>query len=401
MDSSMSNAELTIFLEGRIDASNAAQIDEEIADKWEGSNCEKLILDVQGVEYISSMGLRVVLSLAKKKIPMKVINASNEVYDVFDITGFTSIIDVTRAMRSISVEGCEVIGKGGHGTVYRLDDETIVKAYTEETTLEEILQEMERAKKAFIHGVPTAISYDTVKCGSSYGTVYEMINSATLAQYLANHPAQLKPYAGKYAELFRTMHTTTAPEGEFADIRGIYNALAEAMREYLTAEEVEALHKVINAIPDGKTLVHNDFHPGNIMVQDDELLLIDMSDVSFGHPIFDFAGASLSVIVMGALDPERTKRMFGLDYSRCVELWNEMISCYFNTTDAAMIDRINTICQRLGYVKFSLAPAVSVNLTDESIKTLVGISRKLFFPTVPQIIDDMAEFAAMFKAAGI
>ena len=34
-----------------------------------------------------------------------------------------------KPMREISVEGCEVLGKGGNGAVYRLDDETIVKVY--------------------------------------------------------------------------------------------------------------------------------------------------------------------------------------------------------------------------------------------------------------------------------
>ena len=38
-------------------------------------------------------------------------------------------------IKEISVEGCEVIGKGGQGTIYRLDEETIVKLYSSEAYL--------------------------------------------------------------------------------------------------------------------------------------------------------------------------------------------------------------------------------------------------------------------------
>ena len=74
-----------------------------------------------------------------------------------------------KPMREISIEGCEVLGKGGNGIVYKLDPETIVKVYFgERNSIEKIDQNREVTKKAFIHGVPTTIAFDMVKVGGNY-----------------------------------------------------------------------------------------------------------------------------------------------------------------------------------------------------------------------------------------
>ena len=176
MNSKISNEEIIISLAGRIDNSNAFDVEKEISNIL--SENEKLTpsFDAAELAYISSAGLRILMKVAKsagKKI--KIYDVSKEVYDIFETTGFTNILDVQKALRQVSVEGCELIGSGGYGKVYRLDSETIVKVYTAGFSLETIQQERETAQKAFILGVPTAISYDVVKCGDKYGVVYELL----------------------------------------------------------------------------------------------------------------------------------------------------------------------------------------------------------------------------------
>ena len=100
-------------------------------------------------------------------------NVSSEVYEIFNVTGFTEILNVKKALREVSIEGCEMIGAGGYGSVYRIDAETIVKVY-HNASLEFIEKERELSKRAFLLGVPTAISFDTVKVGEQYGVVYEI-----------------------------------------------------------------------------------------------------------------------------------------------------------------------------------------------------------------------------------
>ena len=88
------NAEETIIeIVGRLDTITAPALDKAINEDI--GDVENLVLDVKGMEYISSAGLRVLLSAQKKmqKIgSMKVIHVCDEVMDVFEMTGFADIL---------------------------------------------------------------------------------------------------------------------------------------------------------------------------------------------------------------------------------------------------------------------------------------------------------------------
>ena len=88
------NGSLTIALKGRIDSGNAADIEKEIQDQLGSADVKSLILDAENLEYISSAGLRVILRLRKKYPDLKVINVCSEVYEIFDMTGFTQMMKV-------------------------------------------------------------------------------------------------------------------------------------------------------------------------------------------------------------------------------------------------------------------------------------------------------------------
>lgn len=90
------NAEKTyIELAGRLDTTTAPALDKTINNDIEGTG--DLVLDFKNLEYISSAGLRVLLSAQKKmqKIgSMKLINVREEVMEVFEMTGFADILTI-------------------------------------------------------------------------------------------------------------------------------------------------------------------------------------------------------------------------------------------------------------------------------------------------------------------
>ena len=158
---------------------------EELLNKEIGDFKGKLIIDAAGLEYISSAGLRVILRIKKANPDTIIINCTPETYDIFDMTGFTEMMEVERAYRVFSVEGCEVIGQGANGKVYRIDRDTIVKVYLNPDALPEIHRERELARAAFVAGVPTAIPYDVVRIeGGGYGSVFELLNATSFAKLL-------------------------------------------------------------------------------------------------------------------------------------------------------------------------------------------------------------------------
>lgn len=85
--------ETIIEITGRLDTITAPALDKAINEDI--GDTKNLVLDVKGMEYISSAGLRVLLSAQKKmqKIgSMKVVNVCEEVMDVFEMTGFADIL---------------------------------------------------------------------------------------------------------------------------------------------------------------------------------------------------------------------------------------------------------------------------------------------------------------------
>ena len=86
-------AETTIQIIGRLDTITAPSLDKTIQENM--GDTKNLVLDMKSLEYISSAGLRVLLSAQKKmqKIgSMKVINVCQEVMEVFEMTGFADIL---------------------------------------------------------------------------------------------------------------------------------------------------------------------------------------------------------------------------------------------------------------------------------------------------------------------
>ncbi len=86
---------LTISLEGRLDTTTAPNLEEELTSALQG--IEELVFDFAKLEYISSAGLRVLLSAQKKmnqQGSMVVKNVSEEINEIFEVTGFIDILTI-------------------------------------------------------------------------------------------------------------------------------------------------------------------------------------------------------------------------------------------------------------------------------------------------------------------
>ena len=87
------NEATTLKIEGRLDTTTAPELENTI--NGEGDALEKLVLDFEKVNYISSAGLRVLLTAQKKmnvQGSMELINVSEEVMDILEMTGFADIL---------------------------------------------------------------------------------------------------------------------------------------------------------------------------------------------------------------------------------------------------------------------------------------------------------------------
>ena len=343
------NQTITITLSGRIDSGNAQQTEQSILSQLAGKGTVAVILDFGDLEYISSAGLRVILRLKKAYSDLRIINVSSEVYEIFEMTGFTEMMTVEKAYRVVSVEGCEVIGEGANGKVYRIDQDNVVKTYKNADALAEIQHEREVARLALVLGVPTAISYDVVKVGDSYGSVFELLNARSFAKILAVEPERMDFCVKEYVAMLKKIHGITVPEGKLPSVKGKILAAIERIKDSLPDGLGDKLLRMAQDIPERSTMIHGDCHTKNIVLAGDEVLLIDMDTLAVGHPIFEFVPMYNAYVGYSEHDPDVVLRFQGFSAETARKFWHDTLAAYLNTTDEDAICAVEEKIRCLSY----------------------------------------------------
>ena len=342
---------LYIAVSGRVDASNAAAAEEKIFAVKKEHAGKHVVIDADQLEYISSAGLRVILRLRKEDPKLAIINVAADVYEVFDMTGFTDMVTVEKAYQRMSVDGCEFIAKGANGAVYRYDAETIVKTYFAKDALPEIKQERENARRAFVLGINTAIPYGIVRVGDGYGTVTELLNATSVTKLIRQNPDDLTQAAKYYIDMLKNIHSIEAEEGELPDMKETALAWANFVAPHLPEALAKKLVALIQAVPKQNTLMHGDYHTNNIMVQNGEPLLIDMDTLCMGHPVFELGSMFNAFVGYSELNHQNMMDFFGYSFETAGKFWNLALKMYLGTEDEALCQSVAEKAMIIGYTR--------------------------------------------------
>lgn len=333
------NGTTVAFVSGIINSANSAEFGEALSAL--PGEAENVVLDVTELEYISSAGLRVLLSLKKRcgDRPFRIVGASGGVMDVFDMTGFSDIMDIEPACRKISIEGCEIIGRGACGECYRIDDETIIKLYYDNTDPALIEHEKALSRKAFVMGIPTAISYDIVEADGRRGVVYELIRSKTLGELIRGDFSKLDEYVTMYVDICKkvgSIHTNDPELPSFKDVNRADIANVTGIND----EERAYLHRFLDLVPDGDACIHGDLNINNIMVQDGECCLIDMGELSKGMPMFDISRILFSMVYANTA-PGTFNGFYKMQSEEVAEIYKKFFRGYFGCETEAEAEKTN------------------------------------------------------------
>ena len=348
--------ELVIQVAGMINAQNAREVFEEINALRSQCPDGQLILDFNDLSYISSVGLRGLINLQKKESRQIILDSvQSGVADVLRETGFDRVFTVNPAMRELSVDNLDIIGKGSNGTVYR-DDE------------------------------PVVIAYDVVKVGNCYGTVFESIVTDSLAHTLRDHPEQFDELSEEYVRLYSDIHHTVANKEQFMFVKDIYRKYIQDCSDWYEEAELSRLMDLVDGLPDGDVILHGDFHAGNIMMGDDGLLLIDMADVSYGHPVFDLISTAVTQRLLLELNGPLAEQNTGMGKELITKLWKKTLSSVFTGKSQEELDQIDGILYRLSILKMAVGPVVSKNMPKEVLDFDVHMARTELIPYIDELL---------------
>lgn len=364
------NKTATILLEGRIDSTNAPEIEKEIFAGLDGS-VEHIVIDAENLTFISSAGLRVILKLRKTWADIQIVGVSPEVYEVLEMTGFTEMVKVQKAYRKLSVEGCEILGEGSNGIVYRYDPEIVVKVYRNADALAEIHRERQLARSALILGIPTAIPFDVVKVGDSYGSVFELLNAKSFSKLIAAEPENKDKYIAQFVELLKRIHATQVDPAEMTDMKAVALDWMKYLVGHLPEDQSSKLISLVEAVPEQHTMIHGDYHTNNVEMQNGEVLLIDMDTLSYGHPIFELGSMFLGFVGFGELDHSHTEKFMKLPYETTTYIWHKSLSLYLDTEDEARITQVAEKAMVIGYARLMRRTIKRIGYDDPEGKAII------------------------------
>ena len=380
----LDNGVLTVSLDGRMDTEAAVKFEAELAEICKNNPHESMVFDAEKLLYVASSGLRTILKMAKTEKNFSVENVSPAVYNVFEMTGFSRIIKIRKALRKIDLEKCEKIGFGGNGAVYRVSEDEIVKVNYNPATYAALDLELAKAKEAFLLGIPTAISFDLVDCGEGKrGVVYETIKSRTLGESIQSNPELMEELTERYVEQLNTLHAVHTDNPVFGNAKDNYRTQVENASKFLTEEEGQMLKQILDVLPEGDRLVHCDAHPKNIMIQNGDMLWIDMEGMATGHPIYDLI--SIAAVLNGMRTDEMSLGICGMDNQTVLKFKDCFIRKYFKTEDPEAVQRYSSMIDALRLIRAVFAIGFTSKNTEEYRPAIIAMARQVFFPNIQKI----------------
>ena len=265
-----------------------------------------------------------------------------------------------KKFREVSIEGCELIGSGASGDVYRIDDDTAVKVYRNPDTLGEIELEQNLSRCAFVRGIPTVIPFGVAKIGDKYGSLFELADAQTLSRYISEHPQELDGIITKYADFLNVFHSVEFKPGDVPTMKDIYISQLAEIAEYLPGEVKDRLICLLRSMPDDFHALHGDIQPNNVMISGSELTVIDLGNLSIGNRVFDFGTLFMSLVAFNESYPENAK-FLGLDVETDRKIYSGLLHNCFGDYDSVIEDKIKVA----GYMRMIYVLAVRMPDTEK------------------------------------
>lgn len=180
------------------------------------------------------------------------------------------------------------------------DDQTVVKLYHDWFQLESIQQEAARTRAVQKLDFATPKVGELVHVNGRNGLIFERIYGENMLALLLEQPTRAATFASRLADLHLRLHKLTAQPAIPLQRQKLESKIRQAapLSETIKAALISRLHEM----PDGHSVCHGDFHPGNIIVATQEggsEVVVDWNDCTFGNPLADVARST--VLFLGGI----------------------------------------------------------------------------------------------------
>ena len=172
--------------------------------------------------------------------------------------------------------------------------------------------EVRAATIAHQAGIRTpAVVEGLVEMKGSEAIIFERVEGPTLAEHINSGQANVVACARDMAVLHLDIHARPAPEGTFSSKELMAWAIPQV--DCLASKTKETILTIIDALPHGNRICHNDFGPHNIILSETGMVIVDWAGGTSGPPLADCAStAMLATVWMGEVAREASRASWGV-----------------------------------------------------------------------------------------
>lgn len=178
------------------------------------------------------------------------------------------------------------IGQGRTADIFEYKEDKIIKLYKKDFPEDAINQEFLISNFAYSLGINTPQPFELTYLDDRHGIVFQRISGFTLLKIMTKRPWSINKYSRTLATLHSELHTHEAA-GVLRKQKIVLSGNIKGT-PLLTEEEKEKIIKYLENLPDDNKLCHGDFHPDNVLLDDDNWIVDWMTGMS-GNPSGDVA----------------------------------------------------------------------------------------------------------------
>ena len=199
-----------------------------------------------------------------------------------------------------------LIAKGRTSDIHAWqDEETVIKLYHDWFQLEWIREEADRTSKVQTLDFPIPKVGELIQVNGRNGLIFERIYGENMLALLIQKPELVSKFASRLADIHIDLHALDAQPNIPLQRQKLEHKIRQAapMSDALKAALIDKLYKM----PDGQSVCHGDFHPGNVIVtmqKDASEVVVDWNDCSFGNPLADVARST--ILFLGGITGNET-----------------------------------------------------------------------------------------------
>jgi hypothetical protein len=182
------------------------------------------------------------------------------------------------------------IAIGRSAEIYSWKGGLVLKLFLKNIPAADIQTEFNNTREANAQGGCSMICHEKVAVSDRTGIILDRIDGISLTKTPDKNPLLFFSISKTLAKLHAGLHERTTKK--LKDIREIAREMLDAKPlGFLSKDQRKKAKSLLDALPDGRSLLHMDFHPENVIVRGNENIIIDWMTAARGHPAADVASS--------------------------------------------------------------------------------------------------------------